>query len=162
MRLHGAKSTAPIAAYYCDSRCIAVKAHDVTDTLRSAMTANIHGTGVQAHKISARSLRAGGAMALLCGKVDFDLIRILGRWHSDAMIQYLHMQAQSVMQNFAANMFNNGTHDFLPDEMVPSTTLTMMNNCAPWWHSQTPYHPATQSSPTLLHSIPSHPNSTGS
>jgi hypothetical protein len=119
IRLHGARSTAPIASYYRGSRRIAVKARDVTDTLRSAMTANVHRTGVQAHEIGARSLRAGGAMALLCGKVDFDLIRILGRWHSDAMIRYLHMKAQPVTQNFAATMYNHGTYEFLPDEMVP-------------------------------------------
>jgi hypothetical protein len=119
LRLHNAKSSTTIASYYRGNRRIAVKARDVTDTLRSAMTANVHRTGVQAHEISARSLRAGGAMALLCGKVDFDLIRILGRWHSDAMIRYLHMQAQPVMQNFASTMFNNGTYDFLPDATVP-------------------------------------------
>jgi hypothetical protein len=119
LRLYGTKFTAPIAAYYRGSTRIAVKARDVIDTLRSAMTANVHRTGVQAHEISARSLRAGGAMALICGKVDFDLIRILGRWHIDAMIRYLHMQAQPVMQNFAATMFNNGTYECLPDEMVP-------------------------------------------
>jgi hypothetical protein len=79
LRMHNAKSTAPIASYYKDSRRVAIKARDVTDTLRSAMTANVHRTGVHAHEISARSLRAGGAMALLCGNVDFDLIRILGR-----------------------------------------------------------------------------------
>jgi hypothetical protein len=42
-----------------------------------------------------------------------------GRWHSDAIIRYLHIQAQPVMLNFAATMFNNGTYEFLPDEMVP-------------------------------------------
>jgi hypothetical protein len=77
LRLHGAKSTAIIGAYY-RGISISVKARDITDTLRSAMTANVHRTGVQAHEISAQSLRAGGTMALLCGKVDFDLIRILG------------------------------------------------------------------------------------
>jgi hypothetical protein len=119
LRLHGAKSTAPIAAYYRGSRRIAVKAHDVMDTLRSDMTANVHQTGVQPHEISTQSIRTDGAMVLLCGKVDFDLIRILGRLHSDAMIRYVHMQAQPIMQNFAATMFNNGTYEFLPDEMVP-------------------------------------------
>jgi hypothetical protein len=119
LRLHGAKSTAPIASYYRGSRRIAVKARNVTDTLRSAMAANVHRTGVQAHEISTRSLRASGDMALICGKVDFDLIQILGRWHSDAMIWYLHMQAQPVMQNFTSTMFNIGTYKFLPDEMVP-------------------------------------------
>jgi hypothetical protein len=119
LRMHIAKSTAPIASYYKGVRRVAIKARDVTDTLRSAMKANVHRTGVHAHEISARSIRAGGAMALLCGNVDFDLIQILGRWHSDAMIRYFHMQAQPVMQNFASTMFNNGTYDFLPGELVP-------------------------------------------
>jgi hypothetical protein len=155
LRLSGARSTAPIAAYYRGSLRITVKARDVTDTLRSAMTANGHRTGVQANEISARSLRAGGAMALLCGKVDFDLIRIIGRWHSDAMIRYLHMQAQPGMQNFAATMFNNGTYEFLPDEMVLSTTWTMMNECASRRHSQTTYHPQHNHHPP--YSISFHP-----
>jgi hypothetical protein len=42
LRLHGAKSTAPIAAYYSGSRRMALKARDITNTLRSAMTANVH------------------------------------------------------------------------------------------------------------------------
>jgi hypothetical protein len=83
------------------------------------MTANVNRTGVQAHKTSTMSLRAGGAMAMLYCQVNFDLIRILGRWHSNAMIWYLHIQAQPVMQKFASTMFNNGTYKFLPDEMVP-------------------------------------------
>jgi hypothetical protein len=50
------------------------------------MTVNFHRTGITADEVSARSLRAGGAMDLLCGKVDMNFIQILGRWHSDAMI----------------------------------------------------------------------------
>jgi hypothetical protein len=74
VRLHGAKSTAPIASYYHGSRCIVVKARDVTDTMQSDMTAKVHQIDVHANEIRTRSLRAGGAMALLCGKVDFNLI----------------------------------------------------------------------------------------
>ena len=58
-------------------------------------------------------------MALLCGKVDHNLIQILGRWHSDSMVRYLHLQAKPVMQGFARKMFNNGSYSFLPDETVP-------------------------------------------
>ena len=58
-------------------------------------------------------------MALLCGEIDADLIKILGRWHSDAMMRYLHQQAQPIMRKFAKAMFNNGTYSFLPEETVP-------------------------------------------
>ena len=60
-------------------------------------------------------------MALLCAKVDPNLIQMLGRWHSDAMMRYLHLQAQPIMKRFAASMFNNGTYSFLPEESVPIT-----------------------------------------
>jgi hypothetical protein len=83
------------------------------------MTVNFRCTGIAADEVSARSLRAGGAMALLCGKADMNLIQILGRWHSDAMIRFLHMQAQPIVQHFAAKMYNNGNFSFLPDETVP-------------------------------------------
>jgi hypothetical protein len=83
------------------------------------MTVNFHRTGITADEASARSLRAGGAMALLCGKVDMNLIQMLGRWHRDAMIRYLHMQAQPIVQHFAAKMYNYGNYSFLPDETVP-------------------------------------------
>ena len=59
-------------------------------------------------------------MALLCGKVDFNIIRMLGRWHSDAMMRYLHLQAQPVMKRFAVAMYNDGNYSFLPEETVPS------------------------------------------
>jgi hypothetical protein len=50
------------------------------------MTVNFHCTGIAAEEVSARSLRTGGAMALLYGKVGMNRFQILGRWHSDAMI----------------------------------------------------------------------------
>jgi hypothetical protein len=45
-------------------------------------------------------------------------IRMMGRWNSDAMIKYLHVQAQPVMGDYAACAFNQGTYSFLPDETV--------------------------------------------
>ena len=58
-------------------------------------------------------------MASLCGQVDSDTIRLLGRWHSDAMLRHLHQEAQPVVKRLAATMHNNGTYSFLPDTMVP-------------------------------------------
>ncbi len=49
--------------------------------------------GITPHEISIRSLRASGAMSLLCAKVDTDMIRLMGRWRSDEMLRYLHVQS---------------------------------------------------------------------
>jgi hypothetical protein len=83
------------------------------------MRLNVHCTGIEASDISARSLQAGVAMALLHGRIDMNNIHMMGRWNSDDMMLYLHVQAQPVMGDYTACMFNQGTYSLLPDETVP-------------------------------------------
>jgi hypothetical protein len=113
------KPTVPIASYYCAHRRTAIKAKDITDTLRHVMTMNYHRTGIHATEVSAQSLRAGGAMAMMCSKIDMNNIRMMGRWHRDVMMRYLHVQAHPIIDHYAAKVFNNGTYTFQPDETVP-------------------------------------------
>jgi hypothetical protein len=58
-------------------------------------------------------------MALLCGRIDHNTIHMMGRWHRDAMMRYLHLQAKPLMKQFAPAMFNNRSHSFLPSDTVP-------------------------------------------
>ena len=67
-------------------------------------------TDFAASDISARSTRAGGAMAMLCGGIDSDRIRIISRWRSDEMYRYLHVQDQPVMAGVAAIMLRGGDY----------------------------------------------------
>ncbi|KAI2494664.1 hypothetical protein MHU86_19843 [Fragilaria crotonensis] len=64
--------------------------------------------------VTVRSTRAGGAMALLCAGVDSDRIRLVGRWRSDEMYRYLHVQAQPVMNGLAAAMLRGGSFRLTP------------------------------------------------
>jgi hypothetical protein len=59
-------------------------------------------------------------MALMCGRINHNTIQMLGRWHSDTMIRYLHLQAKPLMRQFTVTMFNRGTYSFLPTDTVPS------------------------------------------
>jgi hypothetical protein len=77
-RRHKASLATPVASFYHGNRRTLVKARDVTDVLRCTMCLNIHCTGIEPLEISARSLPAGGAMALLHGKVDLSNIRMMG------------------------------------------------------------------------------------
>jgi len=69
--------------------------------------------------ISAHSLRALGAMALLCARVDTNIIQLLGHWCSNAMLRYLHVQAELVMHDFAAKMLAHGTYVLHPNQAIP-------------------------------------------
>jgi hypothetical protein len=70
LHLKGVKCTVPVASIYILNRRTAIKAKQIADTIRQAMIVNFHHTGISPDEVSARSLRAGGAMAIICGKVD--------------------------------------------------------------------------------------------
>jgi hypothetical protein len=64
--------------------------------------------------VSARSTRAGGAMALLCAGVGSDRLRMIGRWKSDELFRYLHVQAQPIMTGLSAAMLSGGSFRMAP------------------------------------------------
>lgn len=96
-----------------------ITSNDLTQTLRQAAIVLGATYGFLPHHVSARSLRASGAMALLCANVDTDRIQLIGRWRSDEMLRYLHVQAEPVMRNFAARMLQGGHFSLLPNHDVP-------------------------------------------
>jgi hypothetical protein len=46
-------------------------------------------------------------MALLCGGCDDNIIQLLGRWNGASMLRYLHQEAEPIMRNLAAKMFDH-------------------------------------------------------
>jgi hypothetical protein len=87
--------------------------------------------GINPADISARSLRAGGAMALLCAGVDTDVIRLVGRWRSDEMLRYLHLQAYPLMHAFASKMLSHGSYTLLPGQTIPAAAVPLLNQVPP-------------------------------
>jgi hypothetical protein len=57
-------------------------------------------------------------MALLCADVDPDKIRLLGRWRSDEMLRYLHVQALPIVTPFASLMVRHGYFSFIPNNRM--------------------------------------------
>ena len=53
-------------------------------------------------------------MALLCADVAPTTIRLLGRWKSDQMLQYLHIQSPTLVKGLAGRMVAAGDFSFLP------------------------------------------------
>ena len=86
-----------------------------------------HLTGIHPHEISARSLCAGGAMALLCARINSNIIRLVGRWRSDEMFRYLHAQAYLLMHTFAQQMSIHGSFTLAPGQHVPLTAVPLLN-----------------------------------
>jgi hypothetical protein len=116
LRQARATPTTPIYKHYnhVDRKWYDVTSRSITAELRRAATSVQHYTGIDPALISARSLRPGGATALLCAGVDPDRIQLLGRWKSDAMFRYLRIQAATHAHNYAQSMLTHGTFSFVP------------------------------------------------
>jgi hypothetical protein len=86
----------------------------ITAALRASAAAIGHSLCLQPSDITARALRASGALALLLGKVDYATIQLIGRWRSDQILRYLHVSARPIMQCHAGIMTQNSAFRQFP------------------------------------------------
>jgi hypothetical protein len=93
---------------------------NITNALRHSAHDIQHLTGIEPSLLSARSLRPGGATALLCTGIDTDVIQLLGRWKSDAMLRYLRVAALAHTSNLSQQMLTAGTYTFAPNAYTAS------------------------------------------
>jgi hypothetical protein len=120
----------PLCAVRFQQRWIHVTSTLLTTTLQASALA-LPILGFQPDQVTARSMRAGGAMALLCGKVDANIIRLVGRWKSDAMFRYLHAQALPLVQNLASTMLTHGSFTLAPGADVPPAVADILGDDGP-------------------------------
>jgi len=114
---HGrAPPDAPLYTYIQHPLTSTITSTSLTTTLRIAVQVVGTPVGLAPPDVSVRSLRSSGAMALLCANVDTDCIRLLGRWQSDEMLRYLHIQAVLVVAPIASAMLRNGQFNLLPNQ----------------------------------------------
>jgi len=73
--------------YYKQGHCHNVLSRDITAALHMATAIVRKSVGFTPSNITALSLQAGGAMALLCTDTDPDVIHLLGHWKLDTMFQ---------------------------------------------------------------------------
>ena len=93
-----------------------ISASDLTSRIRAAL--RLHpDPAYTSSDVSVRSTRTGGgATALLCAGIDGDRIRLIGRWRSDEMYRYLHVQAAPVMTGLSAAMLCGGSFRLTPGQ----------------------------------------------
>ena len=113
-----------ICTYLVDTRRHHVTSHNITTLLRTAAASFPH-IGFRLSDVNARSLHAGGAMALLCGRVDADTIWLVRRWKSDTMFRYHHAQALPLVWHLAHTMHTHGTFSLLPGSDLPPGALSI-------------------------------------
>jgi hypothetical protein len=99
----------------------------ITAMLCNSATALYLELGIDPLCISAHSLCAGGAMALLCARVNTDLIRLVGCWRSDEMLRYLHLQAYLLMHTFVHCMASVGAFAVVPGQDLAPAAVPLLD-----------------------------------
>jgi hypothetical protein len=128
LRDHNAPADTPLYTYYDTNtvRCH-VTAKFITNGLRHSAQSLQRSTGIDWHLLSARSLRPGGATALMCSSVDPTWIQLLGRWKSDAMLRYLRIQAHVNAAHFSQKMLDHGSFTFAPGTYTSAADMPLPN-----------------------------------
>ena len=114
LRSNGAAPDTPLCAYKHGARWYLVTPPMLTNLLRQAASRVGKEYGIRPKDISARSLRASGAMAMLCAGIDPVKTQLMGRWKSNAMLLYLHVQSPTLVRDFARKMLDGGNFSLLP------------------------------------------------
>ena len=73
----------------------------ITKVLKCAVSLSGENLDFLPKDISAWYLQAAGSMALLSSGITTDIIRLIGRWRSDEMLCYLHLQTEPLMWVFS-------------------------------------------------------------
>ena len=115
LRANNAPLETPLCVFYQEGHAFLVTPDMLTDLLRRAV-ALCPSCGLTPSDISARSLRSTGAMALVCARVDACHTRLVGRWRSDELYEYLHVQAEPIYRDLSARMLQGGDYNFVPGE----------------------------------------------
>ena len=94
LNLQKAKPDQPLCSYYhtASKAYHYLASQDITQVLCASALHHLHFC-VNPASVECCSQHTSRAMALLSQGVDALLIKLVGRWHSDAMLCYLHVQS---------------------------------------------------------------------
>ena len=122
LRKHGSPHDAPLGTYreIPSGPLYYIKSSDISKALKSAARVHDSEFGIGPDDVSAGCLRSTGAMALFCGGIDSNRIRLLGRWKSWTMLRYFHLQSRAARCGLSAAMLHGDKIDMLPPGSLPS------------------------------------------
>ena len=104
LRRHREHANTPLCAVKQGVSWRLIRSDEITRYLRAAARAIGHRHGVAPKDIYRRSMRSGGAMALLSAGIGGKRIKILGLWRLDNIMRYLHTKARPLLHGFAGKV----------------------------------------------------------
>lgn len=123
LRQHRAPPDTPLYTYYdAQTHPQHITAKLLTNTLKASARAVGSSVGVHPKDISVRALRNGGCVALIRAGVDPLVAKMMGRWRSWAMLEYLQIQSLET-SGFAQRMLGHGFFQIPAHQTLPTDVL---------------------------------------
>ena len=114
LRAHRAPPSTPIARVMNpEGRWRKITPNMISKTLKTTVGFCRPNLGFEAKDVYSCYLHAAGDMALLYSGVDSNITNLIGRWRSNNILKYLHVQAEPLMINFLWLMLTHGNYSFL-------------------------------------------------
>ena len=83
--------------------------------------------GLDLQRIGLHSLRASSAMGMYLNGVPFEIIKLIGRWASDAFLRYLRPMIEQFNQNVSALMIQTPVYHRIRPPQVPPAAARIHN-----------------------------------
>ena len=114
LRQHGTTPDIHLAAVFNGVKWSTVRSSKITAALHAATTIIRPQVGFTLEDVSARSMWAGGAMAVRMARVNTDTIRLVGRCRSNIILSYLHTVSQTFTEGLAVRMVQHEDYALIP------------------------------------------------
>ena len=100
----------PIASYHGGTEWRVLKNKDLTNAIRASVRRICYTIVLRPEEVSTCSLCTSGAMTMILGGIDCNVIQIFGQWKSETMLCYLHISAE---YNHTRTMLRGGHYGLL-------------------------------------------------
>ena len=125
----GSTKDTPINSYLIGKKFYSITAKNAINALRIAVSSKDESDlGIKAHEIGTHSIRSGGAMAMYLAspQIPTYTIQLIGRWKSDAFLQYIRRQVKEFSAHISEAMVLNENFSHIPDFATVSPTKIRM------------------------------------
>ena len=133
LKIPGANTESKVCHFQStDGRIYCINSEQARRHLRSIVTImGVEELGVQPEDIGLHSLRSGGAMAMFLSGISTIVIQRVGRWSSEAFLEYIREQVESFTAGVSQSMlrFEHFHHlNSLGSSILPTITSTRLQD----------------------------------
>jgi hypothetical protein len=112
----------PISAVLMGSRVRHITSKQVAKALQDTVTAIGEDVlNIKAEEVGTHSLQSAAAMAMFLGGLPVYLIMLMGRWSSNAFLQYTRKQIEQFSHDVSSKMVENMFHRYIPSLSTTNT-----------------------------------------